>query len=131
LNSARVPGFSLLLQALWASALVLPRTYDPSTQSWGNLYSNLLEYVISAALIFYVLTIAGVFRLRIKRPDAPRPYRTVGYPFVPAFYIVTASVIVLVLFRYRPSTTWPGLLIVLAGVPIYLAIRRNESESVE
>ena len=130
LNSARVPGFSLLLQALWASALVLPRTYDPSTQSWGNLYSNLLEYVISAALIFYVLTIAGVFRLRIKRPDAPRPYRTVGYPFVPAFYIVTASVIVLVLFRYRPSTTWPGLLIVLAGVPIYLAIRRNESESV-
>jgi len=131
LNSARVPGFSLLLQALWASALVLPRTYDPSTQSWGNLYSNLLEYVISAALIFYVLTIAGVFRLRIKRPDAPRPYRTVGYPFVPAFYIVTASVIVLVLFRYRPSTTWPGLLIVLAGVPIYFAIRRNESESVE
>ena len=91
---------------------------------WGNLYSNLLEYVISAALIFYVLTVAGVFRLRVKRPDAPRPYRTIGYPVVPAFYILAASAILVVLFVYRPATTWPGLLIVLLGIPIYLMIRK-------
>jgi basic amino acid/polyamine antiporter, APA family len=125
LNAANVPAASLRLQGLWAAFLVLPRTYNPATQSWGNLYSNLLEYVISAALIFYVLTVAGVFRLRGKRPDAPRPYRTVGYPFVPALYILSATAILLVLFIYRPSTTWPGLLIVLLGIPIYLAIRRT------
>ena len=129
LNAAKVPASSLRLQAMWASLLVLPRTYDPSTQSWGNLYSSLLEYVISAALLFYVLTVAGVFRLRIKRPDAPRPYRTLGYPFVPAFYILAASIILIVLFVHRPSTTWPGLLIVLLGMPIYLVIRRGEPPS--
>ena len=84
----------------------------------------MLEYVISAALIFYVLTVGGVFRLRVTRPDVPRPYRTVGYPFVPAFYILAATVILVVLFMYRPSTTWPGLLIVLLGMPIYLMIRK-------
>jgi basic amino acid/polyamine antiporter, APA family len=122
LNAASVPASSLKLQGLWAAFLVLPRTYDPATQTWGNLYSNLLEYVISAALIFYVLTVAGVFRLRIKRPDAPRPYRTVGYPVVPALYILAASAIIAVLFAYRPATTWPGLVIVLLGIPIYLLI---------
>jgi APA family basic amino acid/polyamine antiporter len=122
LNSANVPASSLTLQGLWAAFLVLPRTYDTATKAWGNLYSNLLEYVISAALIFYVLTVAGVFRLRIKRPDAPRPYRTIGYPVVPAFYILAASAILAVLFAYRPATTWPGLVIVLLGTPIYLLI---------
>src|SRR5215471_907113 len=124
LNAANVPASSLRLQGLWAALLVLPRTYNPVTQTWGNLYSNLLEYVISAALIFYVLTVAGVFRLRMTRPDAPRPYRTIGYPWVPGFYILVASIILLVLFVYRPSTTWSGLLIVLLGIPIYLAIRK-------
>jgi APA family basic amino acid/polyamine antiporter len=122
LNAANVPASSLKLQGLWAAFLVLPRTYDPATRTWGNLYSNLLEYVISAALIFYVLTVAGVFRLRVKRPDAPRPYRTMGYPVVPALYILAASAIVAVLFAYRPATTWPGLLIVLLGIPIYVLI---------
>jgi APA family basic amino acid/polyamine antiporter len=122
LNAANVPAASLKLQGLWAGLLVLPRTYNPATQEWGNLYSNLLEYVISAALIFYVLTVAGVFTLRIKRPDAARPYRTIGYPVVPAFYILTASTILAVLFAYRPATTWPGLLIILLGIPIYLLI---------
>ncbi|HTT24337.1 MAG TPA: amino acid permease [Candidatus Sulfotelmatobacter sp.] len=129
LNAANVPASSLTLQGLWAALLVLPRTYNPATQAWGNLYSNLLEYVISAALIFYVLTVAGVFRLRITRPDAPRPYRTLGYPWVPGFYIVAASIILLVLFVYRPSTTWPGLLIVLLGIPIYLLIGSGERTS--
>lgn len=126
LNAANVPASSLKLQGLWAALLVLPRIYNPATQTWGNLYSNLLEYVISAALIFYVLTVAGVFRLRIKRPAAPRPYRTIGYPWVPGFYILTASIILFVLFVYRPSTTWPGLLIVLLGIPIYLAITKGK-----
>ncbi len=122
LNTASVPASSLKLQGLWAALLVLPRTYDPATQRWGNLYSSLLEYVISAALIFYVLTVAGVFRLRITRPNAPRPYRTIGYPVVPGLYIFMASAILAILFAYRPATTWPGLLIVLLGIPIYLLI---------
>jgi APA family basic amino acid/polyamine antiporter len=130
LNQAKVPAHSLWIQGAWAAVLVLPRTYDPATGQWGNLYSNLLDYVISAALIFYVLTVAGVFRLRSTRPDAPRPYRTVGYPVVPALYILGATTILLVLFAYRPATTWPGLLIVLLGIPVYLWIRaRNHAQN--
>jgi amino acid transporter len=85
LNSANVPASSLTLQGLWAAFLVLPHTYDTATKAWGNLYSNLLEYVISAALIFYVLTVAGCSACAIKRPDAPRPYRANGYPWSPPF----------------------------------------------
>jgi basic amino acid/polyamine antiporter, APA family len=121
LNAARVPAAALALQGAWASLLVLPRTYTPATGTYGSLYGNLLEYVISAALLFYVLTIAGIFRLRRTRPDAPRPYRALGYPLVPALYIAGAATIVGVLVAFRPTTTWPGLLIVLLGVPVYLA----------
>jgi APA family basic amino acid/polyamine antiporter len=131
LNAAKVPSSSLALQGLWAAVLVLPRTYDVATRTWGNLYNNLLEYVISAALIFYVLTVAGVFRLRYTRPAAPRPYRTLGYPLVPAFYILTATIILVVLFVYRPSTTWPGLLIVFLGIPIYFVVRSVRSSAPE
>jgi len=119
LNEARVPAWALCLQGIWAACLVLPRTYDPATRAYGNLYSNLLDYVISAALIFYILTIAGVFRLRRTQPHVERPYRAFGYPIVPALYIVGAATILLVLFAYRTATTWPGLLIVLLGVPVY------------
>src|SRR5262249_50744803 len=119
LNAARVPAWGLALQGLWAAVLVLPRTYDPVTRAYGNLYSNLLDYVISAALMFYILTIAGVFRLRSTRPTAERPYRAFGYPVVPALYIAGAAAILLVLFTYRAATTWPGLVIVLVGVPVY------------
>jgi APA family basic amino acid/polyamine antiporter len=80
--------------------------------------------VISAALIFYILTIAGVIRLRGKRPQAPRPYKAFGYPVVPAIYIAGATLVLLCLFAYRPATTWPGLVIVLLGVPVYLLTRR-------
>jgi APA family basic amino acid/polyamine antiporter len=124
LNGARVPAAALVLQGLWASLLVLPRTFDPATGRYGNLYGNLLDYVISAALIFYVLTIAGVFRLRRTNPSAERPYRAFGYPWVPALYIAGASAILIVLFVYRPATTWPGLAIVMLGLPVYLAWRR-------
>ena len=119
LNQAKVPAGALLLQGGWAAFLVLPRTYNPATRAYGNLYGDLLTYVISAALIFYILTIAGVFRLRTTRPDAARPYRTWGYPLVPALYIVGAATILLVLFVYQTATTWPGLIIVLLGVPVY------------
>jgi basic amino acid/polyamine antiporter, APA family len=125
LNPAKVPAWALWLQGAWAAFLVLPRTFDPATGTYGNLYGNLLDYVISAALIFYILTIAGIFRLRSTRPDAERPYRAVGYPVVPALYIAGASAILVVLFAYRPTTTWPGLVIVLLGLPVYLAWRKR------
>ena len=121
LNAAKVPAWALVLQGCWAAFLVLPRTYDAATRTYGNLYSNLLNYVISAALIFYILTIGGIFRLRVTRPGVDRPYRAVGYPVVPALYIAGAATILLVLFVYRTATTWPGLIIVLMGVPVYLA----------
>ncbi len=86
LNAARVPAGGLVLQGVWAALLVLPRTYAGG--QYGNLYNDLLDYIISAALLFYVLTIAAVYRLRVSRPEAERPYRAFGYPVVPALYIV-------------------------------------------
>jgi len=125
LNGAKVPAWALWLQGAWAAFLVLPRTFDPVTARYGNLYGNLLDYVISAALIFYILTIAGIFRLRVTRPDAERPYRAFGYPVVPALYIAGALAILVVLTVYRPATVWPGLIIVLLGLPVYFAWRRK------
>lgn len=124
LNRARVPAWALVLQGAWAAFLVLPRTYDVQTKTYGNLYSNLLDYVVSAALIFYILTVAGIFRLRFTRPDAERPYRAFGYPVIPALYIAGAAIILAILFVYKPSSTWPGLVIVLIGVPVYWLFRR-------
>ena len=125
LNQAKVPAPGLWVQALWAMLLVLPRTFDPETGTWGNLYGNLLDYVVSAALIFYIMAVAGVFRLRKTRPDTARPYRTFGYPVVPGAYIVGAGTILIVLFAYRPATTWPGLVIVLLGIPVYYFIPKQ------
>ena len=131
LNHAKVPAAGLVVQGLWAALLVLPRTYDPATAAYGNLYSNLLDYVISAALVFYILTILGIFRLRATRPDAERPYRAWGYPVVPLLYIAGALTILLVLFVYRPATTWPGLAIVMLGVPVYFARKPKRLREVE
>jgi APA family basic amino acid/polyamine antiporter len=123
LNRHHAPAWALAIQGLWAGFLVLPRTVqgvdEAGAVTYGNLYGNLLTYVISAALLFYILTIAGLFRLRQTRPDAPRPYRAVGYPVVPALYIVAASVIVVVLFVFQGPTTWPGLALVATGLPVY------------
>lgn len=123
LNHRHVPGWGLLIQGIWAALLVLPRTikYDAggNITGYGNLYGNLLDYVISAALIFYILTIAGIFRLRKTRPNADRPYKAFGYPVVPILYIIGAAVILIVLFVYQTATTWPGLIIVLTGIPAY------------
>jgi APA family basic amino acid/polyamine antiporter len=127
LNPARVPAWGLLMQGVWAAALVLPRTFDRTAYDaakgvygvYGNLYGALLDYVMSAALLFYVLTIVGLFRLRRLRPNVERPYKAFGYPVVPALYVVGAAVLVVVLLIYRPLTTWPGFFIVLLGVPVY------------
>lgn len=133
LNRNAVPAWGLVIQGVWAVILVLPRTIK-ADGSYGNLYSNLLVYVISAALIFYILTIAGIYVLRAKRPDVERPYRAFGYPVVPALYIIGAAVILVVLFVYQTATTWPGLAIVLSGVPAYLLWRiqaRKQAVSVQ
>src|SRR4029077_1695681 len=125
LNRANVPSAALILQGLWSAVLLMVRTYEPATGSYGNLYSNLLDYVISAALIFYILTIAGVFRLRKIKPNAERPYRAFGYPLIPLLYLICAGVILAVLFGYRTPTTIPGVVIVLIGVPVYFLFKRQ------
>jgi APA family basic amino acid/polyamine antiporter len=129
LNKNHVPAWGLIIQGIWAGVLVLPRTVKTdaagNVTGYGNLYGNLLDYVISAALIFYILTILGIFLLRKKQPDAERPYKAWGYPVVPALYIFGASVILAVLFIYQTATTWPGLIIVLTGVPIYFLWRKS------
>ena len=122
LNRKGVPGAALVFQALWIVVLLLARTrhVDAAGEvTYGNVYNDLLNYVVFAVLIFYALTIAGIFVLRAKRPDAERPYRAFGYPLVPILYIAGAAVILFVLFIYQTATTWPGLIIVLTGVPIY------------
>lgn len=125
LNPSAVPGVALMVQGIWAALLVLPLTYDPTTQKYGNLYSNLLNYVISAELIFYILTIASVFLLRRRQPGTERPYRTWGYPVTPFLYIVGAAAIFLVLLFYQTSITLPGLVIIATGVPVYFWMRRG------
>lgn len=117
LSKTRVPAWGLALQGLWAALLVLPRTYRDG--KYGNLYGDLLDYVVSAALLFYVLTIVGIFRLRWKRPDHERPLKAFGYPWVPLLYIAGATTIMAVLLYYRPATTWPGFGIVALGLPVY------------
>ena len=125
LNKAHVPGWALLVQGIWASLLILPRTFNAANSTFGNLYSNLLDYVISAALLFYLLTIVGLFRLRSTRPLAARPYRAFGYPVLPALYIAGTATLLIVLLLYRTSTTVPGFVIVVVGIPVYLLLRRR------
>ena len=130
LNKFHVPAWAIIIQGIWSVFYVLPRTVRTGTDgkvSYGNLYGDLLTYVISAALIFYILAIAAVFVLRVKRPDAERPYKAVGYPIIPALYCIGAAVILVVLFVYQTTATWPGLLIVLTGVPVYFIWRRVSS----
>lgn len=130
LNDRAVPAWGLWLQGLLSALLVLPRvvTSKPGEPvTYGSLYGNLLTYVISAALLFYILTIAGVFRLRRLRPTALRPYRAFGYPWVPLGYIIGAAAILAVLFVYQGPVTWPGLLIIATGVPVYFAFRRRRN----
>jgi APA family basic amino acid/polyamine antiporter len=108
----RTPATGLLVQAAWATVLCL-----------SGSYAQLLDYIIFAVLMFNMMTILGIFVLRIKRPKAERPYRAWGYPVLPAIYILLATAICLVLLLYKPQFTWPGLALVLMGVPLYYLSR--------
>ena len=116
----KTPAVSLIVQGIWTCLLCLSGTYG-----------QLLDYIIFAVLVFYILTITGLFVLRYKRPDAERPYRAIGYPVLPAIYIVMALFIDVVLLRYKPQYTWPGLFIVLLGIPVYLiwSLRKPAAET--
>ncbi|HPE10118.1 MAG TPA: hypothetical protein PLT28_10245, partial [Saprospiraceae bacterium] len=103
-------------QAIWASALCLTGTY-----------SDLLDYCIFAALLFYILTIAGIFILRRKRPEIVRPYKAFGFPILPAFYIIAGLVIAVILLIDKTENTLPGLVIVLLGIPVYFLLRKKLS----
>ncbi|MCL5745576.1 MAG: amino acid permease [Acidobacteria bacterium] len=115
-----VPVVSLVVQCAWACLLTLT-----------GRYSDLLDYVIFAVLLFYILTIAGIFVLRRSRPGMERPYRALGYPFLPATYIAVAGLIEILLLLYKPNYTWPGLIIVLLGLPVYFLWRRKGPQRLE
>jgi basic amino acid/polyamine antiporter, APA family len=114
LNAASVPGNALWAQAIWSAVLVL-----------SGSYSDLLKYVISADILFYVLLVVAVIVLRVKRPDWPRPFRAPGYPYLPLAYAGAGLALIAVLLAGNPKTTWPGYLIVMTGVPIYFLWRRR------
>jgi APA family basic amino acid/polyamine antiporter len=116
----KTPAVSLMVQMVWTCVLCI-----------SGSYGQLLDYIIFAVLVFYILTIVGLFVLRRTHPNAPRPYRAVGYPILPAIYIVMALFIDIVLLRYKPQYTWPGLIVVLLGIPVYYAwsARRPRGES--
>jgi len=108
------PVFSLTVQCAWSVALTL-----------SGSYNDLLDYVIFAVLLFYILTIAGLFVLRRTRPDMDRPYKAIGYPVLPAVYIFAAGLIEVLLLAYKPNYTWPGLIIVLLGLPVYFLWQKH------
>jgi APA family basic amino acid/polyamine antiporter len=108
LNKHAVPEFGLWLQCLVASVLCL-----------SGKYGDLLDMISFVVVIFYVLTILGIYILRVKNPNAERPYKAFGYPFLPALYILMGISFCILLIIYKPNFTWPGFIIVLTGVPIY------------
>jgi APA family basic amino acid/polyamine antiporter len=120
LNANQVPAHALIVQSIWISLLCLTGTYN-----------QLLDYVIFAALVFYVLTTIGLFILRAKRPDAERPYRAVGYPLLPALYILLAGSVAVILLIAPQTRTQAisGLVLVLLGVPVYYLWRRSEHDA--
>lgn len=120
LNSKGVPGVALWMQCIWASVLCL-----------SGKYGDLLDFIIFTVLLFYILTIGGIFILRKKQPDLPRPYKAFGYPVIPLLYILLASFICIVLLMYKPDYTWPGLIIVLTGIPVYFIIQKRSKTSDE
>ena len=108
LNNKGVPSTGLIIQGAWAGLLCLSGTYG-----------QLLDYVVFAVLIFYVLTIFGIFLLRKSKPSVERPYKAFGYPFIPMIYIVLAVLVMIILLIFKPGYTWPGVIIVIIGIPVY------------
>lgn len=129
LNARHVPAVALIAQGLWAAFLTLPRTVTTNAQTgevtYGNVYTQLLEYIVSADLIFYALMVGAVIVMRFKAPQLERPYRTFGYPIVPIIYIVLAVLFVIDLAYLAPSTSGIGYLLVFTGIPIYWLWRRR------
>ena len=129
LNTRHVPAIALIAQCVWACLLTLPRTVTTNPQTgavgFGNVYTQLLEYIISADLIFYALMVGAVIMMRRKAPQLNRPYRTFGYPLVPIIYIGLALLVVLDLAYLAPWTSGIGYLIVLTGIPAYLIWKRS------
>ena len=129
-NRHHVPAVALVAQGVWASFLVLPRTVtvnqQAGTYTFGNVYTQLLEYIVSADLVFYVLMVGAVIVMRRKAPDIERPYRTFGYPWVPLIYIVIAGLFIIDLAILAPSTSGIGYLLVFTGIPIYFLWRRQD-----
>lgn len=127
-NRFHVPAAALVAQGIWTALLTLPRavTTNPTTHqvTYGNVYTQLLEYIVSADLIFYLLLVAAVMILRQKSPAAERPYRMAGYPIVPVVSMVLAALLILDLAYLAPATSGIGILILLSGVPIYFLWRR-------
>jgi len=117
LNSKGVPAAGLIAQAVWASVLCL-----------SGSYNNLLDYVMFAVLLFYILTIGGIFVLRIKQPNLPRPYKAFGYPILPALYVLCVTLICTILLIYKPEYTWTGLGIVILGIPVYFILSRDKAQ---
>jgi APA family basic amino acid/polyamine antiporter len=131
LNARNVPGVALVAQGLWAAFLTLPRTVttDPATgaPAYGNVYTQLLEYIVSVDLVFYALMVGAVIVMRRRAPAMERPYRTFGYPLVPWIYVVLAAVLVADLAYLTPATSGMGYLLVLTGIPVYLVWRRRSA----
>jgi APA family basic amino acid/polyamine antiporter len=133
-NKQHVPAVALLTQGLWAALLVLPRTVSvnqqqPNGVALGNVYTQLLEYIVSADLIFYALMVGAVIVMRRKAPEIERPYKTFGYPLVPIIYVVLAGLFIVDLAILAPSTSGIGYLLVFTGIPVYLIWRRSEISS--
>src|SRR5881275_3327772 len=127
-NRFHVPAAALVAQAIWTAFLTLPRTVTINAAThevaYGNVYNQLLEYIVSADLLCYVLMIAALMVLRHKKPDAERPYRTWGYPFVPIISILLAGWLMVDLAFLAPATSGIGMLLVLTGVPVYFFWRK-------
>jgi APA family basic amino acid/polyamine antiporter len=114
LNSRGVPARALIIQGIWTSLLCLSGTY-----------SNLLDYVVFTVLLFYILTLSSVFILRKRYPNRERLFKVPFYPILPAFYLAVIAFIMVILLIYKPLYTWPGLIIVLIGLPVYFIWRKN------
>ena len=128
-NARHVPAVALVAQGVWAALLVLPRTVTINQQTgaltYGNVYTQLLEYIVSADLVFYALMVGAVIVMRRKAPQIERPYRTFGYPIVPLIYLIIAGLFIVDLAILAPSTSGIGYLLVFTGIPIYFAWRRR------
>jgi APA family basic amino acid/polyamine antiporter len=134
LNTKLVPAAALVVQGVWASLLTLPRTIvtDPKTGavSYGNVYTQLLEYIVSADLIFYVLLVGAVIVLRRTAAKSDRPYRTTGYPLTPWIYILIAGLLIVDLVYLAPWTAGIGFLLVLTGIPVYFIWTRRTAAGI-